>query len=138
MALTSSPLVVINPEDGFHNFSAFHLKYFTCSYNHSLAEIALSNFPLHNLGETLFDVQIDRGRNPNLCSLEKNVLSLMVVVELDIFIGDGHLGDGDGLPSQHGLVDNAGPVHQHRVHLDGVAPVDGKQDKVSGHQLRRR
>ena len=62
----------------------------------------------------------------------------MIVVELDIFIRNGDLGDGYWLSGEHGLVDDAGAVHQDRVALDGVAAVHREQDEVSRHQLRRR
>ena len=69
--------------------------------------------------------------------LEHDVLPLVVVVELDGLVRDGDLGDGDGLPGQHRLVDNAGALHQHGVALHGVAPRGGEQDKVTRNKIQR-
>ena len=46
------------------------------------------------------------------------------------------LGDWDGLPGEHGLVDHAAALHQHGVALHRVAAVSGEQDVVARHQLR--
>ena len=47
-----------------------------------------------------------------------------------------NLGHWDGLPSQHGLVDHTGSLHQDGVTLHRVATVGGEQDIISRHQLR--
>ena len=88
----------------------------------------------------------------HLSPLEENVLSLVIIVELDILVWDAHLesnmcamfddvpnedlGDWDGLPGEHGLVDDAASLHQHGVALDCVAAVSGEQHVVTRHQLR--
>ena len=69
--------------------------------------------------------------------LEHDVLSLVVVVELDGLVRDGDLGDGDGLPCQHGLVDHTGALHQHSVALHRVAPCGGEQDKITRNKVQR-
>ena len=46
------------------------------------------------------------------------------------------LGDWDGLPGEHGLVDHAAALHQHGVALHRVAAVSGEQHVVTRHQLR--
>ena len=88
----------------------------------------------------------------HLSPLEENVLSLVIVVELHILVWDAHLeadmyamfddvpngdlGDGDGLPGEHGLVDHTAALHQHGVALHRVAAVSGEQHVVTRHQLR--
>ena len=112
----------------------------TCPDDDSFAIISLSGPALHHLR-----------------ALEEDILALLVIVELDTLIWYRHLqqtpninintpsqGDGrgqanlrhwDGLPSQHGLVDDTGPFHQDDVTLDSVAPVGGQQDVISRNQL---
>ena len=49
--------------------------------------------------------------------------------------GVANLGDGYGFPSEHGLVDYTGPLHQDNIALDSVAPVGGEEDVISRDQL---
>ena len=109
----------------------------TCPDDDSFAIISLSRLALHHLGP-----------------LEEDVLSLLIIVELDTLIWYRHLQHGtvsilpvrgrplqsnlrhwDGFPSQHGLVDDTGAFHQDDITLDRVAPVGGEQDVISRHQL---
>ena len=112
----------------------------TCSDDHGLAIVALLALALKHLGPLEHNVlyhTLTALDCTDLLYLEHDVLSLVVVVEFDGLVRDGDLGDGDGLPSQHGLIDNAGSLHKHSVALHRVAPRGRKQDKVTGNQIQR-
>ena len=50
----------------------------------------------------------------------------------------GHLRDGDGLPGEHSLVDDAGALDENGVRLHHGVSADGDEDDVAGDELDRR
>ena len=70
---------------------------------------------------------------------EDDMLALKVVNEsFAVLVGNGDLGDGDGLAGEHGLVDDARALHEDGVAFHHEAAAGSQQQHVAGNQLDRR